>query len=325
MFNISYSFLSDIIKHGVLYAENRKLNRVNKFNFGSAYHMFLLQPEKFKEVYTVFDGDKRKKEYKDLKEQVEEQYIIGLSDIKKMEDMKKALLENPEMEFFLKMKKEVKFYKSIHEINWKAFLDFYDESESFGADLKTCGSVDPKEIARQCYKMNYDMQDYIYKNIACLNEFRFIFQETEYPYYNRIVKLDDEFYFNGEEKVLQAYNDYLKHTFIPEKAYKESCEIAFSGYMRYEVETDHESIKWDNAKNVPENKENVSCKESIAEDNKNDSEVKKTTKITKGMLVEKFGEDKANSMIEIAIEKENVCNWMLLSNETKTKLYKGEC
>lgn len=323
MFNISYSFLSDIIKHGVLYAENKKLNRENKFNFGSAYHMFVLQPNKFKEVYTVFEGDKRTKAYKDLKEQVEEQYIIGVSDIEKMENMKKALLENPEMEFFMKMKKEVKFYKSIQDINWKAFLDFYDESESFGADLKTCGSVDPKEIARQCYKMNYDMQDYIYKNIACLNEFRFIFQETEYPYYSRIVKLDDEFYFNGEEKVLQAYNEYLKHTFIPEKTYKESCEISFSGYMRYEVETDHEAIKWDIAKTIQEKKDNASCKESITEDNKNASEVKKTGKITKGMLVEKFGKEETEKKIKNFLEKNNKSSWSVLTEDERVSIYEA--
>ena len=115
--------------------------------------------------------------------------------------------------------------------------------------MKT-GTTDLHEIARQIFKFNYDIQYYIYSNLADLDDFFFIFQETEYPYYSRIIKLDEEWWDTGEKKTLEAYQKYIKHynKIEVESPALQKAEVKRLGYMTFEEETDHPAIQWQNAK-----------------------------------------------------------------------------
>jgi len=144
--------------------------------------------------------------------------------------------------------KEVNIEKTIGDDNFKGILDLYDSFSRVGADLKT-GTTDLHEIARQIFKFNYDIQYYMYSNLADLDDFFFIFQETEYPYYSRIVKLDEEWRDTGEKKTLEAYQKYIKHynKVEIESPALQKAEVKRLGYMTFEEETDHPAIQWDKA------------------------------------------------------------------------------
>ena len=254
--NISYSFLSDIIKKGVLYAINRKENRKDEYNFGSAYHCLVLEPERFEKEYKVFSGTRRGKEFKGLLEEYAHSKLIPEKDLEKMQEMKKALFANEEfVKYYEICDKEVRFEKDINGHIFKGFLDLYSEFTKFGMDLKT-GTTDPHEIARQVFKFNYDIQHYMYTNLADLDDFKFIFQETEYPYYSRIITLDDEWYDTGEKKTLDAYNKYINHELsTPETTVKDELLIKRAGYMTYEEESEHPAIEWWDKKDIPKGRD----------------------------------------------------------------------
>jgi hypothetical protein len=69
--------------------------------------------------------------------------------------------------------------------------------------------------------------------LADLDDFFFIFQETEYPYYSRIVKLDAEWWDTGEKKTLEAYQKYIKHhnKIEIESPALQTAEVKRLGYM----------------------------------------------------------------------------------------------
>ena len=80
-YNMSYSFAKDVLNSGVQYAIWKKENYEPKFNFGSCYHMFVLEPEKFEKTYKVCDLNKNTKAFKEWLEQIPSGYLKAITSV----------------------------------------------------------------------------------------------------------------------------------------------------------------------------------------------------------------------------------------------------
>lgn len=243
--NMSYSFLKDVIQHGVKYAVHKKENQDDTFNFGRCAHKYILEPADFDKEYVVENINRRTKSGKareaDLKKLGVQ--VVKPEDFERIQGMRDALISSPVVRnIFDRSEKEVKIEKNIEGQNWKGFIDLLTDEECI--DYKTCSSVDPKEICRQFFKLGYDMQYYIYLNLANKKKMRFIFQEDKYPYYFRIVEPNFEWYDRGEQLTCKAYAEWLISQVEEEPAEKEEVELVMPGYVRYEDETEYPTINW---------------------------------------------------------------------------------
>jgi len=251
-YNFSYSFAKSIKQHGVKYAIDKKENRKDSFNFGSAYHLFVLEPEKFAKTYVTSTLNKNTNKFKDwIKENnIEKHNVIDPELIEQFKAMKQSLMENKEVKDVLEhpqTETELIFEKEINGDNFKGILDIYNPALECGYDLKTCSSVDPDSISYQVKTMLYDAQFYMYYNLGDLRKFKFIFQEDKFPYYTRIVELDDEWYARGENFIHEAYTKWLEYQTFGEVTAKESVFIEMPGYIRYADETQYNKIEWEKA------------------------------------------------------------------------------
>jgi hypothetical protein len=251
-YNFSYSFAKDIKQHGVKYAIDKKENRKESFNFGSAYHMYVLEPEKFNKTYATCEFNKNTKKFKEWLEEtgLKKHNIITSEQLEQFKAMKESLMQNKEVKNILEhpqTETEITFEKKIGDDNFKGILDIHNSEFKCGYDLKTCSSVEPDALSYQIKIMLYDMQFYMYYNLGDLRKFKFIFQEDKYPYYTRVVELDDEWCSRGENFIHETYEKWLEYQTFGENTAKESIIIEMPGYIRYADETDYKKIEWNKA------------------------------------------------------------------------------
>jgi hypothetical protein len=71
------------------------------FRVGRCVHTLLLEPEKFESSYTVFDGDKRTKDWKLFKVANADRCILGRAEYTRAVGMARAVLGHPEASRYL--------------------------------------------------------------------------------------------------------------------------------------------------------------------------------------------------------------------------------
>ena len=160
---ISYSGLKNLKKspaHYRQYKDEPLDVETDAMAFGSAYHTFILEPEKFEQNYYVFDDDaiyqvligegfkspRSTKQYKEWAESemrlIGDRKTIEKSDFQKIKDMKdklmshyycRALLSGGEAEYSITGTLQT----SEGDINLKARPDYVKANKHFIIDLKT--------------------------------------------------------------------------------------------------------------------------------------------------------------------------------------------
>jgi hypothetical protein len=88
------SFSSDIkplLVSGKAWKNREKKKPTKATTLGSAEHCAILEPEKFRDRYVVFDGDRRKKEFKEFKEEHDGKTILSSDDYCKIKTMADAI------------------------------------------------------------------------------------------------------------------------------------------------------------------------------------------------------------------------------------------
>lgn len=206
---IGSSGIKEIIKSPLRYWANSPLNpdrpkneKTPSESLGTAYHTLILEPEKWN--------------YK-IKEKVKSTSVegfIGEGDYKKLQEMKSALESNP------RHKEVLSGGKSECSIFWrdrqtgimcKIRVDMF--APEWVSDLKTCSSVDSKDLFWDFPRYGYDISGAMYsegmQNLKLMIStgykmppefsqefvdrfmarekqiFSFVFQEKEYPYLTR--------------------------------------------------------------------------------------------------------------------------------------------
>lgn len=161
--------------------------------FGSAVHMAVLEPRRFRKEYVLADFDARTKAGKELKQQYLEQgkTLLSVEQGEMIDGIVKAIEKNPYAKRLLKGKHETAHFWTDPETGEKCKCKTDCETDigdvHYIVDLKTCGNADPDEFVRDAVKFGYFMQAAMYcEGVKCdtgkESVFVFVAVEKDPPY-----------------------------------------------------------------------------------------------------------------------------------------------
>ena len=189
-------------------------------NFGKAFHLYILEKDKFDEEVAVFSGKTRRgKEWDAFNEANLGKTIISFKEALKIKEMGESLFSKKAIKELLTHKDNIcesVAIGEIHDIFCKGKADIVNKSKGIIVDLKTTQSVNPRDFRRSCYKYGYHRQAYFYKELFNAKEFIFICVEKEAPYSVGLFYTSDEFIEQGQDEVfnlLEHYDDYFQDDF----------------------------------------------------------------------------------------------------------------
>lgn len=186
--------------------------------FGSAFHCYILQPEKFDQMYAVAPAiDRRTKdgkvEWEVFSALNAEKTIITQQDFDKIIDMFMALQSNPVVSDLLKevvtREDDRKWINAETNAPMRGIVDAI--GQGFMIDLKTCADADPSKFARDAWNMNYHRQAAIYLDShpdGRFMDFYIIAIEKDAPYGCSVHQLTDELIEAGRNQYIEMVIEY---------------------------------------------------------------------------------------------------------------------
>jgi len=216
--------------------------------FGSAYHSFILEPEKFESSYYVFDdhaiyevligeGFKSPRSTKQYKEWLEsemrivgERKSISKDDFEKIKAMREKLMRHPYCRMLLTGgRNEIGYMGEIEteagKINIKIKPDHIIDGKKICVDLKTTIDASADGFTRHAADLDYHIQASLYSDILTkISEdnrdwsFFFIVQEKKRPFAFNIFEASNQFISQGRyeyEMLLQLYKFCTENNYWP--------------------------------------------------------------------------------------------------------------
>lgn len=235
---ISASALKRLKVSPLHYMESEPELETDALLFGSAYHTFILEPEKFDKEYYIFDdsivcgaliakGAKSPRATNDYKNWLagemsfaDGKTLIDKADFDKLKAMKGRLMSHPYARLLLSNgRNEVAYMGEIETesgtIKVKIKPDHFSEGKRIITDLKTCQSASIDDFPRHAADLNYHIQAAFYSDILekiTGNDrpytFFFIAQEKKVPFAFNLFECTPQFISQGRyeyEMLLQLY------------------------------------------------------------------------------------------------------------------------
>jgi len=236
--SISVSGLKKLKVSPMHYKEAEEIEPTDAMTFGSAYHCFVLEPDKFDKEYYVFDDSaicgaliakgakspRATNDYKTWKEQEmsfsDGKVLLDKEDFEKIKAMKYRLFSHPYAKMLLTNgEPEVGIggvlQTSVGEINIKFKPDYLKPKRRAIADLKTCADASIDGFTRAAADMDYHIQAAFYSDMIELmtgdkmqQTFIFIAQEKKKPFAFNLFECSPQFIGQGRyeyEMLLQLY------------------------------------------------------------------------------------------------------------------------
>ncbi len=255
---ISYSGLKNLKTspaHYRQYKDEPAEVETDAMAFGSAYHTYILEPEKFEAEYYVFDDDaiyqvligegfkspRSTKQYKEWQESemrlIGDRKTIDKSDFQKIKDMKEKLMQHYYCRALLsKGEPEKSITGILHttegDINLKGRPDYTRGDKHFIIDLKTTFDASVDGFTRAAGDGGYHIQAALYSDLLEMLtgdgrgwSFYFIAQEKRKPYAFNIFEASPQFIGQGRyeyEQLLKLYQMCLKEDRWP--GYQVFCQ-----------------------------------------------------------------------------------------------------
>ena len=224
--HLSYSSLKHALgdmRYFDMYMKGEIKKESQALTFGSMYDMFLFEPEKAKEHYVVVNPDhvveqlsskaqssknpKLTAEYKakvaelELEAHESGQEIVSLQDYEDAHRMIQRLKDSGLYLNYLHGNKfQVEMLEEIDGILIKGYIDCL--GENMVIDSKSTRSMN--KFRYDVNSFCYDIQAYLYTRGTGIDDFYWLVQEKNYPFYPGIVKCSQETLFNGEMKFNEA-------------------------------------------------------------------------------------------------------------------------
>ena len=211
------------------YVSNSMLNLLNKspqtlakfiehggeatpaMNFGKAFHMSILEPEKFITDIAIYDGKtKRGKAWDEFSSENEDKTIITAVEfecIKGMEDR----ITNVVPHLLEGIKEVVNIWEEVG-IKCKGKVDIHNPITNTIIDIKTTSDKSLSSFKSSAYKYGYHRQAAFYLDGFQAKEFIFVVIEKKAPYDIGVYIAGDDFINHGREQykqLLTTYNDYF--------------------------------------------------------------------------------------------------------------------
>ena len=212
-----------------LYMAGKLKKESPALHFGSMYDMLLFEPDKARETYQVIDHEqimdkmsdrvkslknpKSSSEYKAAVQQLkteaieEDKQLVDESDWKTAYYMVKRLVDSGVKSKYLQGDYQVEFNEFIGDIPVRGFFDC---KGSYVSDSKSTRSI--PGFRYDVNKFSYDIQAYIYTQVAGTDEFYWVAQEKTYPYPIAVYKASEDTILRGMHKfnlAVDKINDWL--------------------------------------------------------------------------------------------------------------------
>lgn len=220
------------------FREEEEVKETDALLFGSAYHCFILEPDKFKEQYYIFDDSivcgaliakgakspRATNDYKNWKIGEESmsdgKILIDKADYDKLFAMKERLFRHPYAKMLLSNgTNEQAYMGSIQTeagpINIKFKPDHVNETKKIIVDLKTCMDASDVEFPKHAAQLDYHIQAALYADLMekvsgdnRRYDFYFIAQEKKQPFAFNLFECSPQFIAQGRyeyEMLLQLY------------------------------------------------------------------------------------------------------------------------
>ena len=223
-----------LYKKSPLHYKTHKVETSPALEFGTLYHTFVLEPDKFKEEYYLFDDsiiceelvsgayfdDKGKQIFakspranKIYKEWFANQMIIcndrkmvGNEELEMIKKMKDTLFSHPYARYLLTGGiSELSHYTELNGVKVKVRPDHMFRKKKICVDLKTAKSAKHDEFPRAAYDLGYHVSAAMYSDV--LEQiytpgepwtFFFVVQEKTFPYAFNIFKSSPQFMSIGQ-------------------------------------------------------------------------------------------------------------------------------
>ena len=231
--SLSQSDLSLFLKsplHFKLKDKIRDKKKSQAMDFGSLYHLAVLEPKKFVKSYALEPKfhptgepiNKRKKDHREFldawKKDQGDKIFVDEDDVTKINEMANAILEHETASSLLKhgLPEHVSEFTIESDgliANGKARADYIIEHETFGRtviDVKTSRDASREGFEKSVINYNYDLQSFWYKEAFDADTFIFIVQATEYPYAIGVYNATDAVLSRGEDIARHALKKYFE-------------------------------------------------------------------------------------------------------------------
>tara|TARA_R100001443_G_C3358928_1_gene178611 strand:+ start:36 stop:800 length:765 start_codon:yes stop_codon:yes gene_type:complete len=193
----------------------------NALLFGRAFHLNILEPEKYKEQVISYDGTRRGKAWDEFKAGNDDKTIITQGETRSLLKMREKLLSIPRVVNLLSGGKAeiVNCWEDGDTgVYCKGKTDYYKEENGVKimVDIKTTQNHTMNSFRGSCMKYGYDRQSAFYLDGFGADEFWFIVIEKTEPYDVGIYMCSKEFIEYGREKYKNLLNLY-DHYFIKQE------------------------------------------------------------------------------------------------------------
>ena len=205
-----------------LYMAGKLRKESPALTFGSMYDMMLFEPDKAKATYQVIDHDeimekmsdrvkalknpKSSSEYKAAVQQLkteaieEDKQLVDESEWKTAHFMVKRLIDSGIKDGYMMGDYQVEFNEFIDDIPVRGFFDC--KGTEYVSDSKSTRSI--PGFKYDVNKFSYDIQAYIYTQVAGIDDFFWVAQEKTYPYPVAVYKAKEETILRGQFKFEHA-------------------------------------------------------------------------------------------------------------------------
>ena len=183
---------------------------------GSATHKLILEPRSFHKEFAVYDGFKRGKAWESFKEDHQGLDIISQSQFDDIRKLRDAVRAHPEAHNLLKngeAEQSVFWRDKETGLLCRARADYnkIQNGSKILVDLKTCQSAHPKKFASDLIKLNYPLQEAMYRDGFQADAFAFIAVEKGDMPVVEVYTLDDLFDECGKMIYRKALEKWAKH------------------------------------------------------------------------------------------------------------------
>ena len=200
-----------------------------RMDFGTAYHMALLEPDNFKTRYVVANGvpenkdgspKKSSSEFKGLCANNPGKSILSIPEYNAISQMSDNLFNHSEArKLFSEGDAEVSWFSKDEDTNLllKGRTDFISETFGYIVDLKTTSDSSKKGIMRTIENFGYALQASHYIRLVkdfTGEDFRYflVFVQSSAPFLVNVCELSEEYLYWGSnmcQLALKKYADYL--------------------------------------------------------------------------------------------------------------------
>ena len=185
--------------------------------FGKAFHWCILEPEKFENNVTFFEGRKYGKKWDEFKVENQNMVILTQNEINNLRRMSEIIADNNlAYDLITNAKPEVPMIWEDEEtgVLCKGKADCV--ADDYILDIKTTRESNLSMFKRSAYKYGYDRQASFYADGFNKQSFWFVCIEKEPPFNLIIASCSDHFMEEGRDKYRLLLDKY-KHHFLSDQ------------------------------------------------------------------------------------------------------------